>query len=239
MLKADPEELASEPPFYQQVNLITALSSSPSDINLREGVFVADVLLKKDTPAGIGVLLAPKPLSFYDRMQPVPTDPWKMFNLEPIRLVIKDGKAAVLRGLIRPKTLAEVPVEVREGEFHRLACEFTTKEAVFFLDGAELVRVTLPNYPSMSSVATATDDEIIVKIVNFSEEPDDVTISLDADVEDAYIVDRFCGEAAGENTIEHPENISDEELTLNGASRTFVYQAPGMSVNALKLKLRK
>ena len=239
MLKADPEELASEPPFYQQVNLITALSSSPSDINLREGVFVADVLLKKDTPAGIGVLLAPKPLSFYDRMQPVPTDPWKMFNLEPIRLVIKDGKAAVLRGLIRPKTLAEVPVEVREGEFHRLACEFTTKEAVFFLDGAELVRVTLPNYPSMSSVATATDDEIIVKIVNFSEEPDDVTISLDADVEDAYIVDRFYGEAAGENTIEHPENISDEELTLNGASRTFVYQAPGMSVNALKLKLRK
>ena len=239
ILHADPEELAAEPPFYRNVDMITALASVPSDIDLREGSFEADVLLKDGAPSGIGVLLAPKPLSFYDRMQPVPTDPWKMFNLEPIRLVIKNGMAVVERGLIRPKTLAEVPFVKADGEFHRMGCTYTASEAVFFLDGEELVRVTLPNYPSMTSVATATNDEIILKIVNFSEDPDNVAVSLDADVESMYYVDRFSGEASAENTIECPENVSDEYLILTGASREFVYQAPGMSVNVLKLKLCK
>ena len=239
VLWADPEEFAGEPPFFKDLDLVTALATGPSDIDLREGRFEADVVLKDDAPAGIGVLLAPKPLSFYDRMQPVPTDPWRLFNLEPIRLVIKDGKASVQRGFLRAKTLKEVPVNIRNGEFHHLACDYTTEEAVFFLDNEELVRVTLPNYPSMTGVATATDDEVIVKIVNFSEDPDDVVISLDADVEDSYTVDRFFGEATAENTLDDPEHVSDERLTLSGASREFVYRAPGMSVNALQLRLRK
>ena len=239
ILRSDPEELEAEPPFYRNVDMITALASAPSDIDLREGCFEADVLIKKDAAQGIGILLAPKPLSFYDRMQPVPTDPWKMFNLEPLRLVIRDGKAFVERGLLRPKTLAEVPFNQADGEFHRLSCIYTASEAVFFADGNELVRVTLPNYPSMSSVVTASDDEIIVKIVNFSDDPDDVAIVLDADVESSFTVDRFYGKADAENTLDDPEHVSDERVTFTGASRDFVYQAPGMSVNALRLKLKK
>ena len=184
----------------------------------------------------MGVLLAPKPLSFYDRMQPVPTDPWKLFNLDPIHLVLEGGRARIERALFRTELLAEAPAPKPDGAYHHLSCTYTKQEAVFYLDGNELIRTALPHYPSMSSVATGGDGKIIVKIVNFSEEPDDVTVTLDRDVAGEYTVERFSGAADAENTIECPDAVADERLTLSGASREFVYRAPGISVNALILQ---
>ena len=236
ILRESPEEAEKEPPFYRAVPSITALASDPSDIDLNCGEFEAEVLIRKDKPSGIGVLMAPKPLSFYDRTLPVPTDPWKMFNLEPIQLVIENGKASVVRGLVRAKTmLSDIPVTVSDGEFHKLSARYDTKTAEFFLDDSKIAEVTLPNYPSMCSVATASDNEIYIKIVNFREESDEVRITLDTDVESSYSADRFYGEPHAKNTIDCPDAVTDETVSLNGAAKEFVYTAPGMSVNALRL----
>ena len=235
MLKENFEKTAL-PPFLRDLDLVTALSSGLSDIDKNSGTFSAEVQIRRDHPAGIGVLLAPKPLSFYDRNLPVPTDPWSIFNLEPLRLVIRNGRAFVERGLLRPMTLlSDIPAEVSDGGFHRLACTYDTKTAVFFLDDKQIAKVGLPNYPSLCSVVTATDTKILVKIVNFSENADDVRITLDTDVLDEYRAERFWGEAHAKNTIDCPDTVRDEAIFLTGASREFVYHAPGMSVNVLQL----
>ncbi len=240
VLKLNPKEYEEEPPFYQAVDLVAAVGTCEGDIDLNCGTFEAEVEVKSDVPTGIGILCAPKPLSFYDRMQPVPTDPWKLFNLEPIRFIVRGEKASVERGFLRPEILkADIPVRIRDGEFHRFACTYDEEKAIFSVDGDMVAEVELPHYPSMCSVATATDDEVIIKIVNFSEEPDDVTIALDTAVEDTYTVDRFYGAPDAENTIDDPGVVSDETVELCGASEKFIYQAPGMSVNAVKLKIKK
>ena len=87
----------------------------------------------------------------------------------------------------------------------------------------------------MCSVATASDNEIYIKIVNFREESDEVRITLDTDVESSYSADRFYGEPHAKNTIDCPDAVTDETVSLNGAAKEFVYTAPGMSVNALRL----
>lgn len=236
VLRENPEEASSEPPFYRSVDCVTALSSAPSDIDTNAGSFSAEVRILPDAPAGIGVLLAPKPLSYYDRTLPVPTDPWKMFNLEPIRLVIENGSASVVRGLVRAKTLqSEIPVSVCDGTFHTLSCSYDREKAVFFVDGVKIAETLLPNYPSMCSVATADDEKIYLKIVNFSEEPDPVRIRLDCEVEDAYSAERFYGDPHAKNTIDCPDAVKDETLEFTGASSDFVCTVPGMSVNVLRL----
>ncbi len=239
VLRLDQEEYEKEHRFYRMIDMVTAVATKEEDINLNKGTFEVEVEYKKDVPTGIGVLCAPKPLSFYDRMLPVPTDPWKMFNLEPIRLIIRDGVASVERGFMRPPILAsDIPVNIEEG-FHKFACTYDEQKAIFSVDGAVVAEVVLPHYQSMCSVVTATDDEVIIKIVNFSEEEDDVTITLDVDVEDAYSVDRFYGPADAENTIDNPGVVADETVELTGAAKEFVYKAPGMSVNAVKVKIKK
>ena len=88
----------------------------------------------------------------------------------------------------------------------------------------------------MCSVATADEKNIYIKIVNFSEEPDDVRIALDCDVKNSYSVDRFCGDPHAKNTMDHPDSVRDETILCTGAAREFVYTAPGMSVNVLRLQ---
>ncbi|MBR6321318.1 MAG: alpha-L-arabinofuranosidase [Lachnospiraceae bacterium] len=237
VLKQGPETAEKGNRFEHMLDLVSAASRKPEDIDLKEGFFEAEVRALPDVPTGIGVLCAPKPLSYYDRTLPVPTDPWRMFNLDPIRLVIRGGKASVERAFVRPEILAsDIPVSVPEDGFCRLACRFDREKAVFYLEGEEIAAVSLPHYPPMCSVATASEEEIIIKIVNFAEEADDVRIVLDADVEADYTAERFYGEADAENSLETPLTVADESVRFSGACRDFVYRAPAMSVNVLILR---
>ena len=77
---------------------------------------------------------------------------------------------------------------------------------------------------------------MIVKIVNFSDSPEPVEITLDCDVESEYTVGLLTGGATDENSLEDPEHVHDVLLQAAGASRSFTYEAPALSVNILTLK---
>ncbi|MFY9380678.1 MAG: hypothetical protein WAO54_00430, partial [Eubacteriales bacterium] len=77
---------------------------------------------------------------------------------------------------------------------------------------------------------------IIIKAVNYSEKPDDITITLDCPVESKYKIHRISGTADDKNSFDNPTNISDVELEADGASQCFVYSAPSYSVSILILK---
>ena len=206
------------------------------DVNAHDGVFEAELFSEAGREIGCGVLCAPKPLSFYDRMNPNPRGEWMLFNLEPIRFVLKDGFAQIVRGTVRIKPLTEkVKVDLPLGEFVRVRCEVKNDRLSCSVNGNEIVSCELPNYPSMCSVATDTENEVLVKIVNFAEKEDCVEISLDCEVESAYTVSRMTGAADAENSLECPENVKDERFEAKGASGEFIFKAAPLSVNVLRL----
>ena len=109
-------------------------------------------------------------------------------------------------------------------------------EVSLYLNDELIHMVELPHYQSMCSVVTDTEDEVMVKIVNFSEEKDAVEIHLDCDVASEYIASVLTGAADAENTLEEPEHVQDITMAMKGAGRDFVFNASGLSVNVLRLK---
>ena len=87
----------------------------------------------------------------------------------------------------------------------------------------------------MGCVATDTDEQVIIKIVNFGDREEPVEITLDCDVEPEYTAGLLTGNATDENSLDDPEHVHDILLQATGASRCFTYEAPALSVNILTL----
>lgn len=227
----DPDTL--EKPWYK----IPAAVALGEDIDSKEGVFDVELFIEEGKEAGVGMLCAPKPFSFYDRNNPNPRDPWMLFNLEPLRWMFKDGKATLMRGGMRLEPIAESKdVNVKYGEFNKIHYELGKTHVSLYLNDELIQIVELPNYPAMCSFVTENKEEIIVKIVNFDEKDDDVEITLDAPVKSEYIAEVLTGPADAENTLEDPENVRDMVYNLSGACEKFIYKAPALSVNVLRIK---
>ena len=206
------------------------------DIECREGVFEVDAFCEEGKDIALGILVSPKPLSFYDRTNPNPCDPWSMRFLEVSRWILKDGKSFVARDSFPPRPISEPKdVLLEKNAFNHLKYTVSGHRITLEVNGKVIDTVELPSYPSMGSVATDTEDKVIVKIVNFADTPETVDITLDCDVASAYTVGLLTGGAEDENSLENPENVHDVLLQAEGASCSFAYEAPALSVNVLTL----
>jgi alpha-N-arabinofuranosidase len=234
VLAEDPESefVKNPPPFH-----VPGFAALGEDIESREGVFEAEVFAEEGKEIGVGVLCAPKPLSFYDRMNPNPHGEWMLTNLEPLRFVIRDGKAQIVRGTIMPKPVSEQKsVELAADRFHKLRCEVAEGFLRCYVNGKFVVSTELPHYPTMASVTTVTDREIIIKAVNFADTADEIAISLDCEVESDYTLSILSGAADAENSLENPDNVHDEVVSRSGAAKEFRYTAPPLSASVLRLR---
>ena len=104
------------------------------------------------------------------------------------------------------------------------------------INGETIGTAELPYYPAMGTVATETDESVIIKIVNFDEREEPVDITLDCQVEKEYTVGLLTGCATEENSLEQPENVRDATLQAAGAAKAFTYTAPPLSVSVLTLR---
>ena len=216
---------------------INPLVTLGDDVDSREGTFEVEVLAEEGKAIGIGILVAPKPLSYYDRNDPNRGDPWSMRFLEMLRWVIEDGQSQVVRGSFRAKAVsARKPLSLKMGQFNKLKYVTTLTSVSLYCNDELVDEVEIPSYQSLCSVVTDTEDTIYVKIVNFAEQPDEVSIELDCEVERDYTLSLLTGRAEDENTIDSPDNVRDVQLQQTGAARRFTYTAPAMSVNILTLK---
>lgn len=93
--------------------------------------------------------------------------------------------------------------------------------------------------PTVTSIATETDREIFIKLVNMKGEADAGRNSLDCGVECEYEAVLLTGEKTAENTFEEPEKVSDKTVKMEGASKKFIYEAPAYSVSVLRLKKKQ
>jgi len=165
------------------------------DIEASEGRFEVEVLADGGREIGLGILCKPVPKSFHERNKREPLDPWELYLLQMFRWVIRDGKSFVLRGFQAEKIGEEKTVRLRDGEYNKLAYVIKQPYVELYLNDELIDTVELPGYPSMCSVVTDTEDEIIIKAVNFADVEDDIEITLDCDAADSYTVGLLTGKA--------------------------------------------
>ena len=206
------------------------------DLECRKGVFETDAFCEEGKDIALGILVSPKPLSYYDRTNPNPCDPWSMRFLEVSRWILSGGKSYVARDSFPPKPISEVKeASLKKNGFNHLKYTVDGHFVTLEVNGETIDTVELPSYPAMGMVATEDDGHVFIKIVNFADSAEPVEITLDCDVEEAYTVGLLTGDATDENSIEKPENVHDVTLQASGASRVFSYEAPALSVNILTL----
>lgn len=227
--KADP----GLPAFPFKVYPLVTLGD---DLSCREGVFEVDAFCEAGRDLALGILVAPKPLSYYDRTNPNPCDPWSMRFLEVSRWILSDGKSFVARNSFPPAPISSPrSVALKMNAFNHLKYTVANHAVTLELNGETIDTVALPSWPSMGTVATDDEAHVIVKIVNFSDLPEPVLLSLDCDVAPDYTVARLSGQAEDENSLDDPEHVHDVVLQFSGAARSFTYEAPALSVNVLTL----
>ena len=206
------------------------------DLKCREGVFEVEAFCEEGKDLALGILVSPKPLSYYDRTNPNPCDPWSMRFLEVSRWILSGGKSWVARDSFPPKPISQArEVRLKANAFNHLKYTVSGHRVTLEVNGEAIDTVELPSYPALGTVATDTDDTVILKIVNFGHQNEPVEINLDCDVESEYIVGRLTGNATDENSLECPEHVHDVLLHASGAGRFFSYDAPALSVNVLTL----
>ena len=207
------------------------------DTECRQGTFEVDAFCEDGRDIALGILVSPKPLSYYDRTNPNPCDPWSMRFLEVSRWILSGGKSFVARESFPPKPYS-VPkdVSLKMNEFNHLKYTVSGHSVSLEVNGETIDTVELPSYPAMGTVVTDDEEKVIVKIVNFGDSAEPVEITLDCDVEPDYTVGLLTGGATDENSLDHPENVHDVQLRASGASRAFAYEAPALSVSILTLK---
>ena len=206
------------------------------DLECREGVFEVDAFCEDGKDIALGILVAPKPLSYYDRTNPNPCDPWSMRFLEVSRWILSGGKSWVARDSFPARPVSEPrEVPLKMNAFNHLKYTVTGHRVTLEVNGETVGTVELPTYPAMGTAATDDDENVYVKIVNFDDRAEPVEITLDCEVEPDYTVGLLTGNATDENSLEDPEHVRDVTLQRSGASREFTYTAPALSVNVLKL----
>ena len=210
------------------------------DIECREGTFEVEAFCEEGKDIALGILVSPKPLSYYDRNNPNPCDPWSMRFLEISRWILSGGESWIARGSFPATPTSEKrAVQLRMNDWNRLKYTVSGHTVTLEVNGVPVDTVSLPSYPATGSVATTDGDKVIVKIVHFGDREEPVEIDLDCEVESEYTVQLLTGQATDENSLEEPEKVHDVTLQAEGASRRFTYRAPALSASILTLKKRE
>lgn len=203
------------------------------DQTSREGCFEIELFAEPGKELGVGMFAIP-----YGKGRNSEDSPWNLFSVQPIRWKITDGRSRLVADVgFREHDLTDpVDVEIEPDAYHAFAMETDGRMLWCCLDGRKVMEAELPHYDELQAVVTEDEDTVFVKLVNISQEAKAVEICLDVDVCDAYQADVISGNPGDKNTLEEPEKVKEHQVKDSGAGRQFIYEAPALSVNVLRLK---
>ncbi len=205
------------------------------------GRFEVDILIDEDASFELGIFSARVVRSYYEQQLAITAGvekDWDAAMVRPLLWKIK-GECCSLEefGFMHDRKLTEdFSISVTTGEYHRFGYETDGEQLRLYVDGELQKEISLPYGPAFASVVTDTQDDVIIKAVNFTGEVDRVSIALDCEVQGDYTVTLLSGEKNAENSFEEPEKVKDITLNMQGAASEFVYEAPAYSVSVLRLK---
>lgn len=218
-------------------NCMVVLGDEEDEKNVN-GWFEIEFLAEEGKEFSIAAFTSRLPQSLYNLDAGHVTEKWGYMELEPFRWRIADGNAqGIKRHQLWEFALSEkVPVNVRYGEYNKLRYETTESVMRVYLNDVLIQQVMVPHFPRVASVTTETDEEVIIKIVNIHDQDESVSIELDCDVDNEYIVDYCEGKPSDMNSLDNPRNVWEKRKTLSNAAATFTYVAPASSISILTLK---
>lgn len=202
------------------------------------GRFEVEIMAREDGCFEIGIFSARVILSYYDQLLEGAERIWTPFGVRPLLWKIK-GSTHSFEETVFPKNhklTDDFTVELEPGVYHRFAYETDGTHVLLYVDDRLVQKVEIPYSASFACVATENDSEILLKMVNMAQKADPVQITLDCSVESSYRATVLSGEKEMENSFEEPEKVRDREVCLEGASESFVYEAPACSVSVVRLK---
>lgn len=207
------------------------------------GTFTMKVFVEAGQEIELGVFPYRLPEQTYVADETNPPKPWNVENTRPFLWKLSKERSEVLDTMGGgPKPLS---MEIKEGThfaedgWHTITWKTDLDQMQFFVDDKLIHELDIPSFPVVSTVATVTEDEVLLKVVNIAESDEPVEITLDCDVADEYQVSLLTGDKTQMNTLEEPEAVSDRELSLKGAGKQFTYLAPKLSVSIIKLQKTK
>lgn len=205
------------------------------------GRFEVDILVDEDASFELGIFSARVVRSYYEQQLAITAGvekDWDAAMVRPFLWKIKGGNSSLEEfGFMHDRKLTEdFTISVKPGEYHRFGYETDGKKLRLYIDGELQKEVEIPYGPAFASVVTDTQDEVIIKAVNFTDKVDQIMITLDCEVQNDYTVTLLTGEKDAENSFEETEKVKDITLNMHGAASEFVYEAPAYSVNVLRLK---
>lgn len=227
---ADGEEAENARRFEMENTVLITMSR---DETSKTGVFEIEMLAEEGKELGIGMFATP-----YGKARNSEDSPWNLFAVQPVRWSISDGMSRLMAGVgFRKYDMAEaVPTELTMGQYHKLKMETDGKRVICSIDGESVIEAELPHYDEIQTIALDTEDGVIIKLVNISEEDRDVHIMLDRSVEARYEAGVISGRPSDKNTMQNPEAVTEHWSERDGASQSFIYNVPASSVNVLRLK---
>lgn len=166
-----------------------------------------------------------------------PPAAWNVENVKPILWKIK-GKEHVLTDQYGPSSreLAHFQEETCPVEgFTRYAYRTDGTVLQLYHEDILIGETDLPSFPAQSSVVTADEKKIYVKLVNMEEEEVGIEIKLDCEVETDYTAHVLTGGKTDINSFEEPEHVSDKTYSQTGAAADFTYRMPALCVAVLEL----
>ncbi len=206
-----------------------------------EGTFEIDIFAEEGRPVQLGVYSSRMPKEVYMADETHPPKEWNAANVRPFLWKLENG-ISTFTDMSRQKGRElsfEREAELHYGEFNHFCYKVDGRKMNLYLNGACIHEAAVPSFPSMASVATDSEEEVIVKIVNLSPETDEVELLLDCEVKDAYEAVVLTGEKDAENSFENPLQVHDVTVRYEGASEHFVYPAPAHSVSVLRLSKKQ
>ncbi len=210
----------------------TVLLTIGGDVCSRAGRFEIEVLAQAGQKIGLGMFATP-----YGKARNSEDSPWNLFAVQPIRWMIENGKSHLYAGVgFRQYELTEaVELSLEENIYHKMEMDSDGKYLTCIADGETIMKVELPHYDEIETIALEDDKELILKVVNIADEEKTIEIELDREVESSYKRAVIAGKPEDMNSLANPNRIVEKWSTQEGAGKCFVYEAPASSVNVLCL----
>lgn len=139
---------------------------------------------------------------------------------------------------------AEGGVEGRldKDRWYDVKIEVKSSGVACYLDGAKIQSVSYGEISSLYATAglNAKADEVILKVVNVSDQPIQTDLDLRgvkklAPTSTAWVMK---GQRKDENSFEAPAKVAPESQTITGVSPTFMHTFPANSLSILRLKIQ-
>ena len=205
--------------------------------DLEEYTFTIDLKFEKDNPVTLSVW------NFHPNTDAgcnEPKDPgWNLRSVRNQVWKIENGRGTTETRSFFERNLPEpdkTELEIDYTRFNTYTVKTYHGGYECYINGILVQKKSLTKHPIISTVATADEDTIILKLIHIGDADTEVEICLDCDVAPDASTEILAAELDAVNSMENKYNVIPVHGEIHNAGKTFTYQTPARSINILRLR---